>query len=76
MHQRYQTSYTALFNGVVRHGAQFWGLRVYVDHTHKSNRKTNALTSFVRPQCFTHMFVFMLIPQYMHLTHTLAKQRY
>ena len=56
MHQRYQTPYTALCNGVVRHGAQFGGLQVFVDHTRKGNRKTNALTSFVRHAAFyTHV---------------------
>ena len=47
IHQRYQTSYTALHNGVVSHGAQFWGLRVFGDHTRKSKNKTNALTILV-----------------------------
>ena len=36
LYQRYQTSYTAPCNGVVRHGAQSGGLRVFTDHTRKN----------------------------------------
>ena len=43
IHQRYQTSTTALCNGIVSHGAQFGGLQVFADHTRKSKRKINAL---------------------------------
>ena len=42
IHQRYQNSYTAPCNGIISHGARFGSLRVFADHT----RKTNALTIF------------------------------
>ena len=47
-HQRSQTSYTTLCNGVISHAAQFGGLQVFADHT----RKTNMFTIFVRRVAF------------------------
>ena len=68
IHQRFQTSYTAPYNGlhVVSHGAQFGGLRVFADHIPKKKRKTNAI------MIFTHLgvSVFMLRPQQMQVTYT------
>ena len=43
----------SLCNGVVSHGAQIGGLRVFADHTRKSKRKTNALTIFARRAAFS-----------------------
>ena len=40
IHRRSRTSYIAPFNGVVSHGAQIGGLRVFADHTHKINAPT------------------------------------
>ena len=49
IHQRFQTSYTTLCNGVVvSHGARYGGLWVFADHTCKNTCKTNAFTIFAR----------------------------
>ena len=45
-HQRSQTSYTFLCNGVLSHGAQFGGLQVFADHSCKNIRKANASMIF------------------------------
>ena len=39
LHQRYETSYTTLCNGIVSYGAQFGGLWVFVHHTCKNKCK-------------------------------------
>ena len=39
-------------NGVISHGAQFRGLRVFANHTWKSKRKTNAFMIFPRCAAF------------------------
>ena len=49
---RSQTSYTAPCNGVVSHGAQIGGLRVFADHTHKNKRKANASRTFTSHAVF------------------------
>ena len=54
IHQRSQTSYTPLCNGIVSHGAHFGGLQVFANR-HKNKRKTNAFTIFVWHATF---FVF------------------
>ena len=56
--ERYQTSYTALCNGVVSQGAEFGGLRVFADHTRKSKCKTNTFTIFA--SCTVFLCVFCL----------------
>ena len=43
---RSQTSYTAPCNGVVNHGAQIGGVRVFAVHTHGNKCKQNASTIF------------------------------
>ena len=52
-HQRYQTSNTAPCSGVVSHGAQFGGLRVFTDHTRKQMRSR----SLCAVQHFTHAWL-------------------
>ena len=47
-----QTSYTAPCNGVVSHGAQIGGLRVFADHIRKNKRNTNASVIFTRRAVF------------------------
>ena len=49
---RSQTSYTAPCNGVVSHGAQIGGLRVFANHTHRNKCKTNASTIFAHRAAF------------------------
>ena len=39
-------------NGVIGHGAQIRGLRVFADHAHRNKRKTNASTTFARRALF------------------------
>ena len=53
IHQRSQTSYTTPCNGVISHGAQFGGLRVFANHTCKNKRKTNAFTILKCPVAFS-----------------------
>ena len=50
MQWRSQNLYTAPCNGVVSHGAQIGGLRVFADHTRKNKPKTNAsmITALLR----------------------------
>ena len=43
---RPQTSYTALCNGVVSHGAPTGGIGVFADHTRRNKRKQNASMIF------------------------------
>ena len=52
IHRRSQTSHTAPCNGVVSHGAQIGGLRVFVDHAYKNKCKTNASTFFAALETF------------------------
>ena len=52
IHGRSQTSYTALCNGVVSHGAQIGGPHIFANHTGKNKRKTNA------PMIFAHHAAF------------------
>ena len=49
---RSQTSFTTPCNGVVSHGAQFGGLRVFADYTHKQKQKTNVFMIFARCGAF------------------------
>ena len=46
IHPRSQISYTALCNGVISHGAQIGGLRVFADHRCRNKCKTNVPTIF------------------------------
>ena len=56
IHRRSQT-YTALCIGIVSHGAQIGGLRVFADHTRKNKHKTNAPTIFAPAvRHFTHVY--------------------
>ena len=63
IHQRSQTSYTAPCNGVVSHGAQFGGLRVFC----RNKCKSNAFLIYA----FVFMFVLMLWTQYIQVTYIL-----
>ena len=51
-HGRSQTSYIALCNDVVSHGAQIGGLRVLADYTRKNKRNTKASTIFAHHVAF------------------------
>ena len=71
IHQRYQTSYTALCNGVVSHGFQFGGLRGFGYRTHKSKRKTNAFRIFA---CRAAFYACLSSGSYMQVTHALDER--
>ena len=62
------TSYTTQCNGVVSHGGQFGGLRVFADHIRKNTRKTNVFTIFARRAAFALACLHAQIAVHMHPT--------
>ena len=55
--------YTAPCNGVVSHGAQIGGHRVFTDYARKNKCKTNASMIFGRRTAFYACFILTLRPQ-------------
>ena len=62
IHGRSKTSYIPPCNGVISHGAQIGGLRVFADHTCKNKRNTNASTVFVH-RVVSCVYILMLRPK-------------
>ena len=54
-HQRSPTSYTALCNGVVSHGAQFGGLWIFADLACKKQMQNQCVHDLCTMRCFTHV---------------------
>ena len=52
IHGRSQTTYTGPCKGIVSHGAQIGGLRVFTDHIRKNKRNKNASTILARRAAF------------------------
>ena len=69
MQGRSQTSYTSPCNGVVSHGSQIGGLRVFADHARKNKSKAKASTIFSRSVALYSCFIFTLRPQKMQATY-------